>query len=153
MNATASASEIALEISREFILAGKSTLTVGNPNGQHWTYRIAHKPACGQYAETWMVLLLTGSDNENDYSYLGLTGRGGLLRTTAKSVASDNSMAVRVLRRVLACVWAGHAEDITASGWTLDPMGCCGRCGRALTTPESCRRGIGPDCWAQMMGE
>lgn len=81
MNATETATETTLEISREFILAGKTTLTVGNPNGQHWTYRIVHKPTRGQYAETWMVLLLTGSDNENDYRYLGLTGKNGLLST------------------------------------------------------------------------
>jgi Family of unknown function (DUF6011) len=145
--------EPTLEISREFLLAGKATLTVGSPAGKHWTYRIAHKAASGQYPETWFVSLLTGPDNTEDYSYLGLTGLNGMLRLTAKSVAGDDSMAVRVLRRVLACVWAGHAEDITDAGWTLDPMGCCGRCGRSLTTPESCRRGIGPDCWEKMAGE
>jgi hypothetical protein len=25
--------------------------------------------------------------------------------------------------------------------------GRCGRCGRALTVPESVERGIGPECW------
>ena len=142
-------------ITKQFILAGKAVFTVeipasyGSERGLkgHYTFKVCHKEASAQYPEAWFVNLLTGPDNTSDYTYFGmLRPADGQLDLTAKSHHTESSKLVAVLRRVLARVWAGEQDAITAAGFNLHHEGKCCRCGRILTTPESVTSGIGPEC-------
>lgn len=127
-----------------FITAGKATFTVSNGKGDHRTYRVTRKDADDRYPETYFVKLLTGPDNTSSYTYLGiLDAATGGVRLTKNSKFTDDSLPVKVLRWALKKVWAG--EPLPA-GYAVQHEGKCGRCGRALTVPESIVSGIGPEC-------
>lgn len=141
-------------LSRTFVTAGKAIFTVAVPaeyagsyGKPHYTYKVKVKPANGTYPEMLFVSVLTGPDNGNDYSYLGiLNPQTGVVRTTGKSKFPADSFTVRLLNRVLARLWADDAASIAAAGFDLHHEGRCGRCGRRLTVPESIETGLGPEC-------
>lgn len=146
----------ACPVTKEFVLAGKAIFSVAPPAEfveandcpEHWTFRVDHKEAENGRPEAFFVSLLTGPDNSSDYRYLAMLGRNGCVRVTAKSLAQEGSLVVRVLRRVLARIWTRDQDAILESGWSLNHCGRCARCSRLLTTPESVDRGFGPECWA-----
>jgi hypothetical protein len=151
-------------VTKQFVLAGKSTFTVEVPDSfrtekpdlelkPHYTFRVEHKAAEGKYKEAWFAKLLTGPDNTRNYSYIGmLDAEAGVVRTTAKSKVAKDSIVIKLLNRTLALVWAGDIAPMEAQGFKLHHEGRCGKCNRPLTTPESVERGIGPECWTQMNG-
>jgi hypothetical protein len=126
--------------SPKFFEAGHAIFTVGNGKGEHYTFKIGHsKPE-----QPLFVSLLTGPSNESDYTYLGIynpnTGSVGL---TKSSKFNDGSTPVKVVR------WAVNQvrnNKELPGGYSINHAGKCCRCGRTLTTPESCERGIGPEC-------
>jgi hypothetical protein len=143
------------EVNKQFVLAGKSIFTfeiaeyyrIQHNLKPHYTFRVDHKAATGQWNETWFVKLLTGPDNTKDYSYLGiLNPETGQVRTTPKSILHNENIEVRLLNRMLALVWSDDTSVISERGFKLHHEGRCGKCGRVLTTPESCQIGIGPEC-------
>lgn len=152
------------KVTKQFVLAGKATFTIEVPESfrtekpdlelkPHYTFRVEHKAANGQYKETWFAKLLTGPDNTRNYSYVGILNvDNGQVRTTAKSKLAGDSIVLKLLNRTLALVWAGDIAPLEAQGFALHHEGRCGKCGRLLTTPESIERGIGPECWTQMNG-
>ncbi len=144
-----------------------ATFTVENPNGDYYTFKLRRPNG----EAPMFVGLLTGPNNEADYTYLGLlvsfpemtektTDAGTKLRVptgrtlwtvklTAKSRMNDNSKPVMVAR------WAIHhgtTDRQIPVGYKVHHEGKCGCCGRKLTVPESIERGIGPECWARMGG-
>lgn len=142
-------------ITKDFVLAGNAIFTVEVDNGYaarndskpHFTYRVTRKDASEQWKEAWLVSLLSGPENISDYTYMGLLLPGsGELRLTQKSAFGDNTLAVKILRRVLYRLWDGTPEAITEAGWDVHHIGRCGRCGRELTVPESIKTGLGPEC-------
>lgn len=142
-------------ISKEFVTAGKATFTLevasefANKNNlnPHYTFSVKKKPASMQYPETWFVSMLTGRDNETNYSYLGiLSPNNGEVHLTQKSKLKDDSMVVKLLRKSLKRIWENQTEEITKAGFDLHHEGRCGRCGRKLTVPESIKTGLGPEC-------
>ncbi len=138
-------------ISKDFVLLGKVTLTIVLPSGNHYTYAINHKEKSAQFDETWFVSLLTGPNNEGDYSYLGmLEPHNGNVRLTRASRYSADTLPVKLLNRVLARVWSGELDIVKQHGYNVHHSGKCGKCGKKLTTPESIERGIGPDCFKNM---
>ncbi len=149
------------QVSKDFITAGNSTFTIETPAGTHYTYKVCQsEPSVAYPQPAWFVKLLSGPDNESDYTYLGkLSDFTGQVSATVKSPAYCRSQKktddnpFHLLNRVLARVWAGDHAAFEAHGYKLHHEGRCGRCGRKLTTPESCERGIGPECWSMMGGE
>jgi len=134
---------------RNYILAGHGTITVcSKKTGQRFTFK------CGMPKEKTtfspiFVKVLTGTDNESDYSFLGTlfpetpTYPESTFRLSPKSrISKDSPSAV-------AAVWFFTAvakdKDILESA-TVYHSGQCGRCGRKLTVPESIESGIGPEC-------
>lgn len=140
-------------IDKDFILAGKAVFTVVCGENTlvdckpHYTFRVRHKPADMFNREVYFVACMTGSDNERSYSYMGildpLTGHVDL---RGKTKFTDQSTQVRILSRVLACLWAGQGNKIVAAGWDVKHAGKCCKCGRTLTHPESLETGWGPEC-------
>ena len=47
---------------------------------------------------------------------------------------------------------ADDIQPLVDKGFNLHHEGRCCRCGRVLSTPESCDRGIGPECWKHLNG-
>jgi hypothetical protein len=138
-------------ITPEFIFAGKSTFTLEVPSEfktkyltkDHYTFRLIKKD------DVFFAQLLTGPDNTSNYSYIGLVSNGELLHTK-KSFVSKDSLAFRFLSRILYNAKQGTLEEVEKKGFVLHHEGRCGRCGRKLTTPESCDLGIGPECFSRM---
>jgi hypothetical protein len=128
---------------KAFALAGNAIITLQSlRTGAHFTYKVrAAKNDQGYY-----VSLLSGPDNESDYSYLGMI-RGGIFGLTKASRVSLNTPSVRAFEWFWNMVRDGIATELV-----VRHEGRCGRCGRTLTVPESIDRGIGPECAGKMGG-
>jgi hypothetical protein len=109
----------------------------------HYTYQVTRPKDFNELSPIWFVSLLTGPDNENDYTYLGLLDKGGTLRTTKKSCIANDALSFQVGRWIIQSIWNG----VKLPDWVhLNHCGKCARCGRTLTTPESVESGFGPEC-------
>jgi len=131
-------------INERFLTAGRAIFTVSNPKGERYTYRISKKDT--ERGSIYFGSLLTGSDNESDYTYMGLV-TGDTVRTTAKSAYPATSKPVAVLGWALQVV---NGKRTLPEGYAIHHEGRCGRCGRTLTVPESVESGIGPECALRM---
>ena len=127
----------------KYILAGNATVTLVEPlTKERRTFKVQEDD---KVPGKFFVYFLSGSDNESDYTYLGMifTNDGvrsfHLTKTTIKKYA--NSVPFKAFDWTFARLTAG-----------LDPFvqiwheGRCGRCGRKLTVPESILSGLGPEC-------
>lgn len=136
-----------MSISKEFVLAGDATFTVELPDETHKTYRVQHVEGNDRWPESYFAKLLTGPDNTKSYTYMGkLEPVAGVVNTTAKSASFEGSLALRLLNRILARVWANDHSAYEEHGYRTHHEGMCGRCGRKLTVPASIESGIGPEC-------
>jgi hypothetical protein len=146
-------------LTKDFLTAGCAIFTVepsnqfkqamaqqGKQTADHYTYRI-EKAEFEDGRSMHFVQTLTGPENTSDYTYVGvLHPNHGSIRLTRNSKFHPAATPVQIAQRVLQCIFAGQREEIERAGWKVHHMGKCGRCGRALTTPESCESGIGPEC-------
>lgn len=129
---------------KDYMLAGNATVTMSGLKARY-TYKVSRaKNQEPGAAPLYFVALLSGPDNESDYTYMGVLN--GTLKLTKKSAFKDDSIPVRAFRYVWAHVSAGNLPPQAE----VRHEGSCGRCGRKLTTPESIDRGIGPECWSKM---
>ncbi len=131
---------------RTFITAGRAIFTLQGRDARY-TFRVSRRGGAGGdggWPPLYFVSLLTGSDNTADYTYMGmLDATSGYLRLTHASPYTAESTPVIALRWALPIVWTGSTLPAPAR---LMHVGRCGRCGRALTVPESIDAGIGPEC-------
>ena len=139
-----------------YLFAGNATFTVLNTlTSGRFTYRVrvAKDKVTKKPLPTgpWFVQVLTGSNNEGDYSYLGAIfpvqpGEDLTLKLTAKSAYGPDAGSVK------AFAWTLKRLQATTLPPTIEVWheGHCGRCGKLLTVPASIERGIGPDCAALM---
>lgn len=136
----------------EFVLAGKATMTVSNGRGDHYTYRV-EKVENKNRPTMWFANLLTGPDNEDDYTYLGVVDPNTLaVRPTRATRLGPETTPFKVLAWALRRI---QFQDGMPEGATIDPAGRCGRCGRPLTHPDGVnatgyRLGFGPVCFEKM---
>ena len=124
--------------------------------GTHYTYRVnAGDLTDEQIARGWkplyFVKLLTGSNNEEDYTYIGYVmfrdGKAPEFKLGKKSKLTFESQPVKAFTWALSILVQGRMPQ----GLEIRHEGRCGRCNRTLTTPESIDAGFGPDC-LEMMG-
>lgn len=131
-------------LTKEFVLAGDAIFTVENGKGEHYTFKVEKKAAEKNYPDTWFVRTMTGTDNVEHYSYLGiLDAEYGGVRLTRASKFAEDDVRTRVVRWALSKIWA---QGTIPEGYAIRHNGFCGRCGRVLTNPESLDTGIGPEC-------
>lgn len=139
----------------KFFTAGKAIFTVRpaadfalrNNTQLHYTYKITRKEGAEPSCPVYFISLLTGPDNTANYTYLGmLRAFTGEVVLTKASRYNDDSWPVRIIRRVIGRAFADDLQAIEATGWSVYHEGRCGRCGRALTVPQSIESGIGPEC-------
>jgi len=127
-------------ITTRFVTAGRAIFTVSNPKGERYTFRITKKD--DDRGVVFFGALLTGSDNEHNYTYMGLVN-GEAVRVTKASKYAQDSKPVAVLAWALAVV---NGKRNLPEGYAIRHEGRCGRCGRTLTVPESIDSGLGPEC-------
>ena len=120
----------------EYMMAGhgKATL-VGRET--RFTFKFSHP----ENREVVFVALLVGSDNEADYEYLGFIGRSGLLQAGRKG--NPKAPAFQALAWYIRKAEEAPEVAEQAEFWH---EGVCGRCGKALTNPDSIALGLGPKC-------
>lgn len=152
------------KLTKDWVLAGHAIFTVHNNKGEHYTFRIVRKEANeesrakGFHDPVWFASLLSGPENDTDYTYMGMVaganGRYPYIRTTKASRMSEDSKPVQVLQWALQLIWRDEAFP---EGYGANGAGRCGRCGRTLTRPEGVdpegfRYGYGPECWGKIQG-
>jgi len=125
-----------------FVLGGNSTFTIKSvKTGNRFTFRAK---ADKENPSRVYVSVLTGPDNESNYSYLGTIFRHNeehaVYRHGKKSRVSPES------RSAIAFDWFWRNSKNLPDGVQFLKSGKCCRCGRTLTTPESIEAGYGPEC-------
>jgi hypothetical protein len=119
----------------KFIFAGNSTVTFRNvDSGNRFTFKVKKS----KNNDTYFVSVLSGPEN---WTYLGTMCDGkykhGVKSTLREGVQSEK-VFVYILNKLKTeslpeCIEIWHE-------------GKCGKCGRTLTTPESIKNGLGPEC-------
>jgi hypothetical protein len=128
-----------------FALAGRAVFTAVSPTGARFTYRIAAKKVCdGRGGGVHFVSVLTGSDNEADYTFIGTIFGGEVFRASKHSRIDVESKSVQAF----GWIWRHRSNPAPVE---VHHEGRCGRCGRTLTVPSSIESGLGPEC-ARMAG-
>jgi len=131
----------------DFFSAGKACFTI-RAKDLRFTYRInkvedSWKPG----KHVYFVKFLSGPDNVNSYTYLGMYNPiRHTIRLTKKSRVGEKSDVFRYLAYALALMALNKLPD-NVEVWH---EGRCGRCNRTLTVPESIERGLGPICAGQV---
>jgi hypothetical protein len=126
----------------KFMTAGKATVTlVSLKTDARYTYRIT----ASEDGLAHFVGVLTGSDNESSYSYLGRISRGifwqGRKVPRAGDISKDAPSA-----RAFDWAWRSFAKGIMPDTLQVWHEFRCGRCARKLTVPSSIASGYGPEC-------
>jgi len=120
---------------KAYTLAGKAVLTLeSTKTGKRYTYKIKSKPG------VWFVSLLTGSNNDCDYTYIAFFREDLQLRLSNKSAMPESAKPVQAFKFFL-----DRLGDLPDS-LNVYHSGKCGRCGRTLTVPESIKIGLGATC-------
>jgi hypothetical protein len=138
-----------INLTKDFFFGGNSTFTIKSERTGEWkTFKITRsKPNERFPTPSYFVALLTGPNNELDYTYIGkINPRTGEITFTKGSKRNDMSPDVVTLRWFMKHLFT----DGMLQNATVRHEGRCGCCGRKLTTPLSCDRGIGPECWERM---
>lgn len=127
---------------KDYVLAGNATITLESGiTGKHFTYKITRSKNDNNL---YFIKSLRGSDNNNDYAYIGC-------------YYADNKYFFpdRKYKGIKTYGWPKSLQAINFLFKTLDSVpdnlivyhqGRCCVCGRKLTTPESIKAGIGPEC-------
>jgi len=132
-----------VDAARAFALGGNARLTLSSlRTGARYTYRVAATRDAPGQKSGFFVSLLTGADNEADYTYIGML-RGGKFVMTQASKLPHASAPVQAFSYFWKHVGLG---DAIPPQLEVRHEGRCGRCARVLTVPESIDSGFGPEC-------
>ncbi len=124
---------------RQFLTAGKATLTVlSKKTGSHLTFKVSKGKAEGS---PHFVSVMTGSDNETSFTFLGSIFNGADYRHGFRSTISKEAPSAQAFE----WLWK-NIDAIPEEKAELLPATNCCRCGRKLTHPASVTDGIGPEC-------
>lgn len=140
-------SKLEIENVQAFVAAGRAVFTlVSRATSERFTYRAKASKDGG----VLFVGLLTGPDNTASYSYVGYIRRseleiGPFVHGGAKARASVSAPSVKAFAWFWSRVVLAQSPEASAQVEVYHE-GHCGRCGRALTVPESIASGIGPEC-------
>ncbi len=127
-------------ITTDFLLSGKAVFTVANPSEERYTFKVYK----AEKLNLFFVSMLTGSNNNTDYTYIGrFSTEYKQLVITSKSKIIHNSKPFKVFNWAIKHI---VTQKPVPDGYFIEHNGHCGRCGRVLTTPESIKSGLGPVC-------
>lgn len=149
---------------KQFVTAGHARFTlVSGATGTRFTFEVVQpEEQRNPAAPVMFVRVLTGQNNESDYTFLGTIftttraqiGGGhfgpvyGNVPCAPKFIHSSKSRiaATAPSARAFAWAWPRIVAGVELLNCEVWHEGRCGRCGRALTVPESIESGIGPVC-------
>lgn len=124
-----------------FATAGRALFTlVSEKTGQRFTYKVEAKKG-DDSGEFFFVKVLTGTNNEHSYTYLGCITRGRFVDDRKYRISRDAQS-----RKAFVWFWGRVSQGQELTSCECWHEGACGRCGRTLTTPESISTGLGPVC-------
>jgi hypothetical protein len=122
---------------RVFITAGKAFFTIrSEKTGARFTYRVSK----ADNGNMWFVSVLTGHNNESDYTYIGCINVAGVFVHTKDSKVAPDAPSFKAFE------WFWQRVENPPDVVSIFHEGRCGRCGRKLTVPESIESGFGPEC-------
>jgi hypothetical protein len=123
-----------------FILAENAVFTVENTaTGNRFTFKV-RKP---DDTKPHFVSVLTGPNNESDYSFLGTVFTPERYLHGRRSRIAQDAPSAKAFEWLFRQLSAGHPLPPQVR---VCHFGKCGRCGRTLTVPESVESGFGPEC-------
>lgn len=126
---------------RVYILAGNSTFTIkSETSGEHRTYKVEKSPDSDTLFFTRM--LISGNDTYNYIGCIFVRKNEDLGFSPSKKLTETNTMGIKALEYLLGNINKGRIHQKLK----VMPSNSCCRCGRTLTTPESIKAGIGPEC-------
>lgn len=128
------------ERAKQFIQAGKAIFTIRNEETMNrFTYKF--KKARSSSGVHW-VYVLTGSDNEHDYKFIGGWSLTKGFICSPQSQINPTATSVKAIEYYTRRLFDGSLPEKIKTYH----MNHCGRCGRLLTVPESIVSGYGPEC-------
>lgn len=143
MKNTIPAHQIKNENLKMFFYAGKSIITLRNlESGNRYTYKITAPKDQDPKKPIFFVKVMTGSDNENSYTFLGTIFDFVNYKHSQKSSLKADDVRARVIAGFLKFV-NNNVLPKSVEAWH---EGRCGKCGKKLTVPESVYSGLGPIC-------
>jgi len=131
---------------KNFIVGGNAILTLESKVTGNWfTYKV-RKMKDDDEKSPLFVYVLTGSDNEGAYTYMGAIFDYITLRfkLTQKSKIGTDALSYKAFTFFFNLLMMNK----THKDMVIYHKGICGRCGRTLTTPDSLLRGLGPECYS-----
>lgn len=131
-------------INFQFLNGGKAEFTVYNPQGVHYTFKVADRSWDGHDYKAAYV-----RTDKNKYIYMGVVRKDGLHLTQASikkgfTLSSESVQVFNWIHKVL------RTEKNIKEGYGAIHIGKCCRCGRKLTHQDSIETGIGPECIKKM---
>ena len=129
---------------KDVVFAGNAIITLeSGKTGAYLTYKIQRSK---NDANLYFIKSLRGSDNLTDYTYIGCYFADTKTFVVEKSYKDTDvnswPKSIRAIRYFFNNI--DNVPDVLK----VYHNGICCRCGRILTTPESIRRGMGPECEA-----
>jgi len=142
---------------KEFVLAGNCTFTMENTKtGNRLTYKIKKlkddKKQSPDAPDIWFVNVLTGSDNDSDYTFIGslrVKGDKTYYNHSHKSRIGRDAQSVKSIIWFVICLNDHKIPDHV----NFYHKGHCAKCARTLTVPESILSGFGPICFQMIFGK
>lgn len=126
------------------LLSGRATFTLEG-KGLRWTFQVAKSK--DEERPAFFAKMLTGSDNESDFTYLGMLDPATKhVRLTRASKMAADSVPVRAMDWAANLMLTGRTSDIERQGFRVLWASTCARCGRTLTVPSSIDSRLGPEC-------
>jgi hypothetical protein len=123
-----------------FMMAGKAKVTFVSEKTQvRFTFQVKKG---AEDRSPHFVALLSGSDNESDFAYLGTVFERATFVHGRKSRIAQNAPSAQAF----AYVWRHLSAGVLPPSCQVWHEGTCGRCGRSLTVPSSIASGLGPEC-------
>jgi hypothetical protein len=126
---------------KQIVLAGNSTFTISNPKtGNRFTFKVK-QPKREEMKNLRFVKVLTGSDNESSYTFLGtIFPNGQYFHGRNSKIGTDAPSA-----KAFAFLWK-FIDNVEKLPIEIRHSNNCCRCGRTLTVPSSIDQRIGPEC-------
>ena len=127
---------------KDFVLGGNALITLESGNtGCHFTYKIQQSKNDNNL---YFIKCLRGSDNTSDYTYVGCYFAD--TKTFVVEKTYKNTEVFSWPKSIKAIRYLFNRLDDIPDNLIVYHNGRCCKCGRILTTPESIKRGMGPEC-------
>tara|TARA_B100001287_G_scaffold276582_1_gene287997 strand:- start:3008 stop:3532 length:525 start_codon:yes stop_codon:yes gene_type:complete len=129
--------------------SGRSwTFTLHNTDRKtHLTFK-SRRPKGWTVDSPVLIDLMVGSDNTNDFGFIGSINKNGFFKESPKAKVAKDRLEVASRSLVWLLTKLRNETEFPEAFEFKGSTGCC-RCGRKLTHPDSIDDGMGPICRAK----